>query len=171
MKKVLKIVGRKPNIRGMASGTLRRDMMRIATVDLEVDESDIPPWFDDLIERMEQRYTPSHPSIMDQVHFMVALGSLVSKTPPADAPKTISEAMHFLGFPLGLRFDEDPELKFFPDSPDAGHYACICSYCEEVIHEAPVIRFFHRDNNTEVRLHQDCLEVCVEFHLIPDHDS
>lgn len=171
MKKVLRIVGKKPDIRGMTSGALRRDMMRIATVDLGIEISDIPNWFDDLIKAMEERYTPRHPSIMDQVNFMVALGSLVSKTPPAGAPKTISEAMHFLGYPMRLRFDEEPELKFFPDSPDAGHYACICSYCEEVIDEAPVIRFFRKDDNSEARLHKDCLETCVEFQLIPENTS
>ena len=171
MKKTLKIVGKKPDIRRMASGALRRDIMGIATDDLGVDISDIPAWFDDLINVMEERYTPRHPAIMDQVNFMVALGSLVSKTPPADAPKTINEAMHFLAYSLGLSFDDDPKLKFFPDSPDAGHYACICSYCEEVIDEAPVIRFFQTDDNTEARLHKDCFETCVEFQLIPENTS
>jgi hypothetical protein len=100
---------------------------------------------------------------------MIALGSLVSETPPADAPKTVNEVMHYLGHPLGLRFDEEPELKFWPDSPDTGDHACICSYCEEVIYEAPVIRFFDRDDNTEVRLHSECFEVCQEFKLIPEN--
>lgn len=171
MKKTLKIVGKKAESRRVSSAALRRDILGIITFDLGVEESDIPSWIDGVIDLMEERYTPRHPSIRDQVHFMVALGSLVSKTPPVDAPKTVNEAMHYLGNPLGLRFDEEPELKFFPDSPDAGNYACICSYCEEVIEQAPVIRFFDRENDTEARLHLECFNVCGEFGLIPENTS
>lgn len=168
MKRTLKIVGAKAGPRLIGSGAFRRDVLEILKREhIEVDIAT----FDRLIVTLEERYTPRHPSIRDQAQFMVALGSLVSKTPPPDAPTTLNAAMHYLGEPLGLRFDEEPELKFFNDSPDAGDQACICSYCEEVIHEAPVIRFFERENNTEARLHIDCLEVCQAFDLIPENTS
>ena len=168
MKKGLRIVGIKPEARRIGSGAFRRDVIEI--LEREHIEVDIAT-FDRLIVTLEERYTPRHPSIRDQAQFMVALGSLVSKTPPPDAPKTLNAAMHYLGEPLGLSFDEEPELKFFNDSPDAGDPACICSYCEEVINDAPVIRFFDREKDTEARLHVDCLEVCQAFDLIPENTS
>jgi len=173
VKKTLRIVGKKSESRRISSAALRRDVMRLLERDIDVDMADLPQWLDKLIVRLEEQYTPRRPSIRDQVHFMVALGSLVSSTPPANAPKTVNEAMHYLGDPLGLFFDEEPELKFWPDSPDAGDQMCICSYCEEVIKEedAPPIRFFNRDNNTEARLHLECFQICQEFDLIPENTS
>lgn len=169
MKRNLRIVGKKPEARSIGSGRLRRDVLGILDRDLHLDMSDLPPSIEPLISLMEERYTPRIPSIRDQVNFMVALGSLVSATPPADAPKTVKEAMHYLGDPLGLIFHEEPELKFWPDSPEAGDPMCICSYCEEIIEDAPVIRFFDREKNTEARLHLECFKVCQEFDLIPEN--
>lgn len=170
MKRTLKIVGAKAGPRLIGSGAFRRDVLEILNREnIRVNIAE----FDRLIVTLEERYTPRHPSVRDQAQFMVALGSLVSKTPPPDAPKTLNEAMHYLGDPLGLTFDEEPKLKFFNDSPDAGDQACICSYCEEVIqeNEAPAVRFFDRENNTEARLHIDCFEVCQAFDLIPENTS
>jgi len=170
VKRTLKIVGAKPGARRIGSGAFRRDVLEI--LERENIRVNIAQ-FDRLIVRLEEQYTPRHPSIRDQAAFMIALGSLVSKTPPPDAPSTVTEAMHYLGDTLGLRFDEEPKLKFFEDSPDAGDPACICSYCEEVIREdeAPAIRFFDMESKTEARLHIDCFEVCQAFDLIPENTS
>ena len=171
MKKVLRIVGKRSESRRIGSGAFRRDVLAILEGDLGVEMDTVPPWLYRLVDLLEERYTPRNPSTRDQVHFMVALGSLVSATPPADAPGTISEAMHYLADPLGLRFDEEPELKFWPDSPEAGDHTCICSYCEEVIEEAPDFRYFNRENHTEARLHIECFRICSEFNLIPENVS
>lgn len=170
-KQTLRIVGKKPEFRVIGSGALRRDILGILDLDLAVEMDDLPPWLDDLINLLEERYTPRRPSIRDQIHFMGALAALVSNTPPPNAPSSVSEAMVYLGDPLGLFFDPEPKLKFWPDSPDAGDDLCICSYCEEVIDAAPVTRFFDRGNKTEARLHLECIEVCRQFNLIPENTS
>jgi len=171
--KTLKIVGKKSEAREIGSGALRRDIVAMIEVEVTKDSPDLPPWLDGLIDRIEEQYTPRRPSIRDQVHFMAALAALVSPTPPAGAPKTVNEAMHYLGDPLGLLFAKDLKLKFFPDSPYAGEATCICSFCEEVIEEAPVIRLFEgglgEGHTTEARLHTDCFRVCSEFGLIPEN--
>jgi len=171
VKKTLRIVGKKAESRRIGSGALRREILGILEANLDIDISDLPSWVYKAIDRLEERYTPRQPSIRDQVHFMVALGSLVSVTPPPDAPETVKEAMHYLSDPLGLRFHEVPELKFFTDSPDVGSQTCICSYCEEVIKEedAPPIRFFDTENNKEARLHSECFKLCKHFDLIPEN--
>ncbi len=171
MKKVLRIVGKRSESRRVGSGALRRDVLGILEGDLGVEMNSVPPWLYQLVNLLEERYTPRRPSIRDQVHFMVALGSLVSATPPANAPGTVKEAMHYLGDPLGLLFDEEPELRFWPDSPDAGDHTCICSYCEEVIEDDPAMRFFKTDKNgfkAEARLHIGCFRICSELKLIPE---
>ena len=171
MKKVLRIVGKRSESRRIGSGALRREVLAILEGDLGVEMDTVPPWLYRLIGLLEERYTPRNPSTRDQVHFMVALASLVSETPPADAPKNINEAMHYLADPLGLRFDEEPELRFWQDSPDVGDHTCICSYCEEIIEEPPAIRFFDTDKHMEARLHVECFRVCSEFNLIPENVS
>lgn len=167
--KTLKIVGKKSEAREIGSGALRRDIVAMIDDQVTEDSGDLPPWLDGLIDRLEQQYTPRRPSIRDQVGFMAALAALVKNPPPPDAPRTVNEAVSYMGNPLGLLFADELKLKFFPDSPYAGEATCICSFCEEVIEEAPVIRFFDRQRNTEARLHTDCFEVCNEFGLIPEN--
>ncbi len=169
MKKALRIVGKKEESRRIGSGALRREILAILESNIHMDMSDLPSWVHKAIDRLEKRYTPRHPSIRDQVQFMAALASLVSEHTPPDAPRTVNEALHYLGDPLGLIFHEEPELKFWLDSPEAGDPRCLCSYCEEVIKEAPLIRFFDRGNNSEMRLHLECFQVCQQFDLIPEN--
>lgn len=49
-------------------------------------------------------------------------------------------------------------LTWFKDSPCCGEPKCKCSLCLDVIteEEAPAIRFFDLDNNSEIRLHERC---------------
>ena len=49
-------------------------------------------------------------------------------------------------------------ITWFRDSPDAGDPRCLCSWCGERIgeDEAPVIRMFDSDANTEARFHRGC---------------
>lgn len=68
-------------------------------------------------------------------------------------------------------------LRWFPDSPDAGEPACICSYCAERIEAAPEeseddadegepIRMWSSLTNFELRLHARCLNACLELGLL-----
>lgn len=47
---------------------------------------------------------------------------------------------------------------WFKDSPDAGDPSCICSWCGKQITEeqAPAVRMFDSDANTEARFHHGC---------------
>lgn len=166
-KRTLRIVGRKAAARERGSGRLRRDALDLLG---PVVAADLPVWFESLITVLEERYTPRRPSVRDQVHFMVALIALVQPEPPANVPKTIDEALVYLGDPLGLMFAEKPELRFFSDSPNAGDPTCICSFCDNVIHEPPVLRIFDRERwkTMEARLHKDCFQAAAKYNLIPD---
>ena len=49
-------------------------------------------------------------------------------------------------------------IRWFKDSPDAGHPDCLCSWCGKVIPaaDAPVIRMFNDDTDEEARFHRRC---------------
>lgn len=62
---------------------------------------------------------------------------------------------------LNVGFDE---LAWFDDSPDAGSPDCVCSYCGFVISEDVDVayRFFRPSDNTELRLHMECLQIMMK---------
>ena len=56
-------------------------------------------------------------------------------------------------------------LTTFPDSPDPGDPACLCSLCGEVIEEDELpIRIFDTKENTEYRLHHPrCTNLAIDW--------
>jgi hypothetical protein len=123
-------------------------------------------WVEDLLKFLEAKFTARDPSVRDQGALLVAITKLVQGTEP-DMPTTIEGAAKYILAPLGLTFKTDAEIRWFPDSPDAGSPLCICSYCEEVITEedAPAIRLF--DNKREARFHTQCFLTSQTYNLIP----
>lgn len=166
-RRTLRIVGRKAERRQIGSGRLRRDVMDLIGPEIAADP---PVWLNSVLTVLEERFTPRRPSVEDQIHFMLSLLTLVQPETPPNVPQTIDEAMVYLGDPLGLVFQKKPALTFFTDSPKAGESTCICSYCDRVIHDEPVMRFFDRGSEatTEARLHPYCFEEAAKFDLIPD---
>jgi len=55
--------------------------------------------------------------------------------------------------------EQQKQITWFKSSPDAGDPTCICSWCEQPIgeDEAPIIRLFDTDANTEARFHWHCV--------------
>jgi hypothetical protein len=55
--------------------------------------------------------------------------------------------------------DRQKQITWFANSPDAGDPTCICSWCSGAIgvSDAPIIRLFDSDANTEARFHRRCL--------------
>lgn len=55
--------------------------------------------------------------------------------------------------------EQRKQITWFANSPDTGDPTCICSWCYQPIgeHEAPIIRLFNSDANTEARFHRRCL--------------
>ena len=50
-------------------------------------------------------------------------------------------------------------LKWFKDSPNPGHPACLCSWCGKVIEAGEMpIRAWRRSDNTELRLGNNILD-------------
>jgi len=56
-----------------------------------------------------------------------------------------------------------PVIKWYPDSPDAGDPACLCSLCGMPIGEEEVpIRSPDRSGNLEARFHLPCFNDLVD---------
>lgn len=55
--------------------------------------------------------------------------------------------------------EQRKQITWFANSPDTGDPTCICSWCHLPIglSEAPIIRLFDSDANTEARFHRRCL--------------
>lgn len=126
-------------------------------------------WVNNLLNHLEDRFTPIRPSLSDRAALMVSIAGLVSDKPTADLPENIDGAAAYLAEAMGLDITGATELRWFDDSPNAGDPLCICSYCECLIEEAAVpIRFFGEDKR-EQRLHADCFQTCIDYGLIdPD---
>ena len=62
--------------------------------------------------------------------------------------------------------NQTKQITWFHTSPDAGDPACLCSWCEQPIDadEAPIVRLFDSDANTEARFHRRCLS---DFGVLP----
>ena len=72
-----------------------------------------------------------------------------------------------------MPFDGD---KLFQDSPDAGHPACVCSRCGQLIeeHEMPLRAFVDEGRGGEYRYHMRCVglrESDEPDEWLPEHDD
>ena len=122
-----------------------------------------------LLDHLEQDFTPLVLSTSDRVRLLTTLYDLTHREGPKGQVLGVDAVARLVLRSVGMSFSERT-LRWFPDSPDAGDPACVCSYCDCLIREGEYHpRLFKSEPGAacklEARFHADCLKICLDTHI------